>query len=205
MRNLTFISFPKFHFLRRGMFILLVFLASEMALSPCESSQTDSSSGYIFNSSCLGWFGLSVLKCPPQVGLVNHTASESPFSPALCLTFCWCYYTLNKSFLWNIILSLSHASEFEKMLSDSVHISRTTFTWLAFTDPHSLKSPSLSTVLPSSEDCNLHYDYFVISLFSRWSLCLLKAGLRFSESCASGMLQDLRTLLGFSSHEGEDQ
>lgn len=51
--NPTFVSFSKFHFLRLGMFILLAFLASEMTFS-CESSQTDSNSGCIFNSSCLG-------------------------------------------------------------------------------------------------------------------------------------------------------
>lgn len=54
MYNPTFVSFSKFHFLRLGMFILLVFLASEMTFSPCEPSQTDSNSGCLFNSSCLG-------------------------------------------------------------------------------------------------------------------------------------------------------
>lgn len=55
-------------------------------------------------------------------------------------------------------------------------VEQRTFTQLAFADPHSLKSPSLSAVLPSSEDCTLHYDYLVISLLSLWSPCLLKAG-----------------------------
>lgn len=57
------------------------------------ASQTILNSVYMANLSCLCWFGLSVLKCPPQLGLV--TAFGSILFPVLCLTFYWFYNTLN--------------------------------------------------------------------------------------------------------------
>lgn len=85
-----------------------------------------------------------------------------------------------------------------------IKVEQTTFTQLAFADPQS-QVPISQYRASLFWRLHFNYDYFVISLLSLWSPCLLKAGLRFSESCASGMLQDLRTLLGFFSHEGEDQ
>lgn len=164
------------------MFILLVFLASEMTLSPCESSQTDSNSGYIFNSSCLSWFGQSVLKCLPQEGL--WTALH--WSVHFLLLYVWQFVDAitpltNLSFEisschYPVLLSLKRCC-----LTVYIKVEQTAFIQLAFADPHSLKSPSLSTVLPSSEDWILHYDHFLtqplvsMSFKSRatlfWVLC----------------------------------
>lgn len=202
MYSPSFISISKSHFPHLGMFVLLVFLANEMSLTQCESSQTDSNSVYIIHLSCHGWIGLSMLKCPPELGLVNCTVFDSPFSLVLCLTFCWCYYTLNNfplNHLLAIILCLLFWKDPVRQCAQRI----TTLIQLALADPHVFSiPPSLGTVFPKTAFYIMII--CVLSLLSFWSPCPLKAGLGFSESCAFGNVTGPK-VSGFSSPEGEGQ